>query len=303
MTVTLPDGFLWGVAAAAHQIEGGNWNNDWWAFEHKPDTPCVEPSGDCTDSFHRYADDIALVRDLGFGAYRFSIEWSRIEPEDGEFSIAALDYYRRVLADVPRAGRAPVVTFHHFTTPRWVADRGGWDEPEIVDRFARFCERTVAHLGDLIAIGCTINEPNIVSLIGYVVGRFPPGRARLRRSTRRPPRTSATRTARVRRDQGGPGRLPRRACVSMGDWWTPEGGEDGLRPARGDARGLLPRSRARQRLRRRPGVLAHAHRPRRAADGPEPGVEIVESMGYEYWPQALEVAIRYAAESPATRCT
>ena len=82
MSVTFPDGFVWGVAAAAHQIEGGNWNNDWWMFEHKPDTICVEPSGDCTDSYHRYADDVALVRDHGFGAYRFSIEWSRIEPED-----------------------------------------------------------------------------------------------------------------------------------------------------------------------------------------------------------------------------
>ena len=89
MSVTFPDGFVWGAAAAAHQIEGGNWNNDWWAFEHEPNTPCREPSGDCCDSYHRYADDIALVHDLGFGAYRFSIEWSRIEPEDGEFSNAA----------------------------------------------------------------------------------------------------------------------------------------------------------------------------------------------------------------------
>ena len=71
MSVTFPDGFLWGVAAASHQIEGGNWNNDWWAFEHKAGTPCVEPSGDCTNSFHLYPDDIALVRDHGFGAYRF----------------------------------------------------------------------------------------------------------------------------------------------------------------------------------------------------------------------------------------
>ena len=127
MSVTFPEGFVWGVAAASHQIEGGNWNNDWWEFEHKPDTPCVEPSGDCTNSFHLYADDIALVRDHGFGAYRFSIEWSRIEPEDGEFSIAALDYYRRVLAECHEQGVQPVVTFHHFSNPRWVAADGGWE--------------------------------------------------------------------------------------------------------------------------------------------------------------------------------
>jgi beta-glucosidase len=71
MTVSLPDSFLWGVAAAAHQIEGGNWNNDWWAWEHAPNTACIEVSGDCCDSYHRYADDVALVRDLGFPSYRF----------------------------------------------------------------------------------------------------------------------------------------------------------------------------------------------------------------------------------------
>jgi len=148
MSVTFPEAFLWGAAAAAHQIEGGNWNNDWWAFEHQPGTPCIEPSGDCCDSYHRYAEDIALVRELGLAAYRFSIEWSRIEPEDGEFSRAALDYYRRVLAECHQQGVKPVVTFHHFSTPRWMAALGGWESSEIVDRFARFCEHAVAHLGD-----------------------------------------------------------------------------------------------------------------------------------------------------------
>ena len=147
MTVTLPDGFLWGVAGAAHQIEGGNWNNDWWAWEHAPNTSCVEVSGDCCDSYHRHVDDVALVAELGFASYRFSIEWSRIEPEDGEFSRAALDHYRRVLAACHEHGVAPVVTFHHFTTPRWMADRGGWAVPEVVDKFARFCEKSVAAAG------------------------------------------------------------------------------------------------------------------------------------------------------------
>jgi hypothetical protein len=84
-----PDGFLWGAATAAHQIEGGNVNNDWWAFEHAPGTPCTEPSGDACDSWHRWPEDLELLAELGFGAYRFSLEWSRIEPEEGEWSVAA----------------------------------------------------------------------------------------------------------------------------------------------------------------------------------------------------------------------
>jgi beta-glucosidase len=87
-----PEGFVWGTATAAHQVEGNNWNNDWWAWEHAPGTPCVEPSGDACDHYHRYPDDIRLLRDLGFNAYRFSLEWSRIEPESGEFSNVALDH-------------------------------------------------------------------------------------------------------------------------------------------------------------------------------------------------------------------
>src|SRR5688572_19326463 len=89
-----PDGFTWGTATAAHQIEGGNWNNDWWAWEHTEGSGCEEPSGDACDSWHRWADDIALVRSIGFDNYRFSVEWSRIEPEEGEWSVAAVDQYR-----------------------------------------------------------------------------------------------------------------------------------------------------------------------------------------------------------------
>ena len=146
-----PEGFVWGTATAAHQVEGGNWNNDWWAWEHTPDSPCQEPSGDACDHWHRYPEDIRLCADLGFDAYRFSLEWSRIEPEEGEFSRAALDHYRRMCAACREHGLEPIVTFHHFTTPRWVAARGGWVEPATADRFARFCERAAAHLGDVIA--------------------------------------------------------------------------------------------------------------------------------------------------------
>jgi beta-glucosidase len=300
MSVTFPDGFLWGVAAAAHQIEGGNANNDWWAFEHAPGTPCVEPSGDCTDSYHRYADDIALVRDHGFGAYRFSIEWSRIEPEDGEFSIAALDYYRRVLAECHEHGVQPVVTFHHFSNPRWVAAAGGWESTEIVDRFTRYCERTVAHIGDLISIGCTINEPNILSLMGYVVGAFPPGREH-DVGAYVAVNDNLIRAHRSAYDaiKGGRGEFPLGLCVAMGDWWCPPGDEAMLERARQSHEAQhLEGARGDDFV----GVQAYS-RTRIGASGilgPEEGVETVPSMGYEFWPRSLEVAIRFAAETAQT---
>ena len=101
-----PDGFRWGTATAAHQVDGGTWNNDWWAWEHDPASPCVEPSGDACDHWHRYPDDIRLLAELGFNSYRFSLEWSRIEPEDGEFSPVALDHYRAMCEICRDVGRA-----------------------------------------------------------------------------------------------------------------------------------------------------------------------------------------------------
>ncbi len=175
MAVRFPDGFLWGTATAAHQVEGGNWNNDWWAWEHQPGSGCVEPSGDACDQFHRYPEDIALLARLGFDTYRFSLEWSRIEPERGEWSLAALDHYRRICACCHEHGLVPVVTFHHFTSPRWMVEAGGWADPGAADLFVRYCERAAAHLGDLIGWACTINEPNIVALMGFLAGIFPPG--------------------------------------------------------------------------------------------------------------------------------
>ena len=139
--ITFPDRFVWGTATAAHQIEGGNVNNDWWVFEHDPASGCADVSGDACDSFNRYADDIALVAELGLSAYRFSLEWSRIEPEEGEFSRVALDHYRRMAATCHEHGILPVVTFHHFTHPRWLAAAGTWESINAPDRFARYCER------------------------------------------------------------------------------------------------------------------------------------------------------------------
>jgi beta-glucosidase len=155
-----PPGFLWGVATAAHQIEGNNVGSDYWLLEHLQPTTFVEPSGDACDSWNRWPEDVALVAGLGCNAYRFSVEWARIEPEPGRFSLAALDHYRRLCAALREAGIAPVATLHHFTSPRWLAARGGWEDAATPSAFARYAERTVRALGDLLGAVCTINEPN-----------------------------------------------------------------------------------------------------------------------------------------------
>jgi beta-glucosidase len=170
-----PEGFLFGSSTAAHQVEGGNVGNDWWAWEHAPHTSCVEPSGDAIDQWHRYEEDFALLAELGQNAHRLSLEWSRIEPAPGEYSGAALAHYRRMLGTLQEHGLTAFVTLHHFTLPRWLAERGGWLAPDAVERFSRYVELVAARLGDLMPFACTINEPQIVALIGYRDGWFPPG--------------------------------------------------------------------------------------------------------------------------------
>ena len=162
---SFPESFLWGAATAAHQVEGNNINSESWVLEHLPGTFYAEPSGDACDAYHRYAEDIALLASLGFNAYRFSVEWARIEPEEGEFSFAALEHYRRVLTTCHEHGLKPVVTYHHFTSPRWLMRCGGWVDAKTPDRFARYCERVTRHLGDLISAACTLNEPNLALVL------------------------------------------------------------------------------------------------------------------------------------------
>ncbi|GAA4671641.1 glycoside hydrolase family 1 protein [Phytohabitans rumicis] len=170
-----PADFLWGAATAAHQVEGGNVNNDWWDFEHAPGTAARESSGDGIDHFHRYAEDFALLASLGHNAHRLSLEWSRIEPAPGEFSRAAIAHYRRVLTALADAGLTAFVTLHHFTLPRWFAARGGWLAPDAVAVFGRYCARAAAELGDLMPYVCTVNEPQMVALHGYLEGYHAPG--------------------------------------------------------------------------------------------------------------------------------
>jgi beta-glucosidase len=287
-----PDGFVWGTATAAHQVEGGNWNNDWWAWEHDPTSPCVEPSGDACDHWHRWPDDIRLLADLGFTAYRFSLEWSRIEPEDGEFSRASLEHYRRVCAACRDLGLAPVVTFHHFTAPRWVAARGGWAEPTTAERFARFCARAATHLGDVMTRACTLNEPNIVATMGYLAGIFPPGaRDAALRHRVNDVLVAAHRQA-VDAIRGAAPAVPVGLTLATSDWQAEDGGEatrDRLRRDMEDV--FLEATRGDDFV----GVQTYT-RTRVGPEGlrgPAPGIRTT-LMGYEFWPDALEATIRRA---------
>lgn len=157
----LPKGFLWGAAISAHQSEGNNVGSDSWLLENLAGTVYKEPSGDACDSYHRYAQDFAIAKAIGLNCYRFGIEWARIEPEPGKFSRAALDHYSRVIDSCLAHGLMPILTYSHFTVPRWFAMRGGWEVGDSADLFARFCETATRALGDRTGMASPFNEANI----------------------------------------------------------------------------------------------------------------------------------------------
>jgi beta-glucosidase len=160
-----PHDFLWGASTAGHQVEGGNVNADMWPMEWATNSTFNEPSGDTCDHYHHYSEDIALLSDLGLNAYRFSVEWSRIEPEPGFYSRAALDHYKRMIESCLQHGVTPVVTYNHFTVPRWMAGQGGWAADDAPARFAAYASRVTQHMGDLLSWVCTLNEPNLMAMM------------------------------------------------------------------------------------------------------------------------------------------
>jgi len=163
-----PDKFLWGCATAGHQVEGNNTSSDLWLIEHLPESIFKEPSGDACDHYHLYPQDISMLADLGFNTYRFSLEWARIEPEEGFFSRAELEHYRRMLAACHEHHLTPLLTYSHFSIPRWFAFKGGWENPAAPDLYARFCEKATRHLGDLIGYASTFNEPDVPQLLEWL---------------------------------------------------------------------------------------------------------------------------------------
>ena len=153
--------FLWGAATAGHQVEGNNVASDIWLLEQVKPTLFSEPSGDACDSFERWSEDVEIVRSLNLNAYRFSVEWSRIEPAEGQVSLSALEHYRRMVVACREAGLAPIVTLSHFTSPRWFAAKGGWFHLDAPTTFARHAERVIRHLGEGVSHVVTFNEPNL----------------------------------------------------------------------------------------------------------------------------------------------
>lgn len=317
MQVEFPKGFLWGTATAAHQVEGNNVNSDFWLLEHLPGTIFTEPSGDACDHYHRYPQDIALLAELGFNSYRFSIEWARVEPEEGHFSQAVLAHYRRMLLACHENGLKPVVTFHHFTSPRWLISAGGWMSMDTAERFARYCAHATRHLGDLIDYICTINEVNVPIMIPLLSLPNRDESAQMAAFVQTARQAFGLTTAplgsyffavseqgrdvilaahkqavsAIKAERSDP---PVGLTIAMADLQAVEGGEarcDHLRHEIQDV--FLEAARQDDFL----GVQTYT-RQRVGPDGPLPpeeGIELTQ-MGYEFWPEALEATLRYAAQ-------
>lgn len=164
--------FLWGVATSSHQIEG-NQVNDWSRWEAGGHTK--DMSGRAADHWRLWAEDLALLPELGLNSYRFSLEWSRIEPEPGQFDEAALLQYRTMIGKMRELGVVPLMTLHHFTLPIWFADRGGFLNPDASRWFCRYVGVVMDALGDLVDIYITINEPMVLVVMGYLIALWPPG--------------------------------------------------------------------------------------------------------------------------------
>lgn len=173
----MPPTFLWGVATAAHQVDGNTTGNDWASFERQPGAiRDGAVSGLAADHWNRLEEDTALIRDLGANAYRHSLEWSRLEPEPGRWDGAAWEHADRELALLQAAGIEPLLTLLHFTLPLWLADRGGLAAADFPARLEAFAAEAGRRLGPRVRLWCTVNEPNVQMLYGYVSGLWPPGR-------------------------------------------------------------------------------------------------------------------------------
>jgi beta-glucosidase len=302
--------FLWGTAGAAYQIEGANYASDLWLLEHVKPTVFRTPSGDACDTYNRIEEDLDIVRDLGFNAHRFSIEWSRIEPEPGQISRAGLDYYRRVLTLCHDRGLTPVVTLNHWTTPRWFAQAGGFETSEGIAPFVAYCRRVTEHMGDLMGLAATFNEANIGAQLSWIptfaamMVRAGPMKAAAAAATNSAQYSSLP-FADVSKQQPVMLEAHARAFdamksvrpdlpvgVTLSLWDDQPVGEDSAwrrkdaevwapwLAAPGDWLGVQTYSRSRV------GATSDV--------GPEPGRETTES-GYEFWPEALEAVIRKVA--------
>lgn len=207
-----PNGFLWGAATSAHQVEGDN-HNDWtewekanaerlareatlrpaqggkwqpWQQDKFPEmfNPQNYISGRACDHYNRYEEDFDIAKSLGHNAHRFSIEWSRIEPEEGKFNEEAIEHYRQVIRALRERGIEPFVTLWHYTNPLWISKAGGWENKKTIDYFVRYVDKIAETIGKEIRYWISINEPTVYAGHAYVIGIFPPEIKSLLRANR-----------------------------------------------------------------------------------------------------------------------
>lgn len=171
-----PAGFLWGVSTAAHQVEGGNHNNQWSAWEAAGRIKSGDRCGQACDWWNAAERDFDLAREMGLNALRLSVEWSRIEPVEGQWHQAAIGRYREMVEGLLKRGIRPMICLHHFTHPLWFEEKGGFLAADAQQLFERFARHVVGALGDLCQQWVTFNEPNVFGALGYALGEFPPGK-------------------------------------------------------------------------------------------------------------------------------
>lgn len=171
MKYEFPKDFIWGTATAAHQIEGNNQNSDWWVYEQTKEAENrvfpIEPSLEGCDSYNRYEEDFDLCKQMNNNGIRFSVEWARIEPTEGNFDEKQIEHYRKVIKAAKDRGLKTFVTLHHFTSPIWFANKGGWHTLSNSKFFERYAKKVAEELGENIDFFLTINEPQVYSLLGY----------------------------------------------------------------------------------------------------------------------------------------
>lgn len=172
MTCEFPKDFLWGAAASSHQVEGDNFYNDWWQAEQNG--LLIDKSGKACDHYHRFRQDFRLAKELNHKAHRLSLEWSRLEKEEGVWDRSEWEHYKAVVHELAALGIEPIVTLNHFTMPLWFAQKGGWRAPDAPRIFARYAARAIEELGDVVRYWIPINEPYILALLGHFWGKWPP---------------------------------------------------------------------------------------------------------------------------------
>lgn len=171
-TLRFPEGFLWGTATSAHQVEGNNIHSDWWDWEQSSQPPHLR-SGKACDQYHLYEQDFDLAKNLNHNAHRLSIEWARIEPKEGEFDQSEIEHYVKVLKYLKSLHITVMLTLWHFTLPKWVADKGGWENGETVKYFERFVKKIVPEISDYVDLWITLNEPGVYIYETYIERVWP----------------------------------------------------------------------------------------------------------------------------------